>query len=286
MNNASVCAAKRNGFTLIELLVVIAIIAILAAILFPVFAKAREKARQTSCLSNEKQLGLGLLQYVEDYDESYPSGSSYADGRGWAGQLYSYTKSVAVYTCPDDSLTPTNVSYLGPYWVCSYAYNINLVTKPTTNGTSITNGVTTLAALNAPSSTVALSEISGNVAKVDNNNGHQDADSAATFGAYRFDGYGPSGSVTGDTGYLGNPAVVNTAYSLNPVGRHTNGSNFLMTDGHAKYLLGSRVSPGTSAENTTDAQAANSPSYGGTATPTAAGTSCANPIFTATYSTN
>ncbi len=60
---------SRSGFTLIELLVVIAIIAILAAILFPVFAKAREKARQTSCASNEKQIALGILQYVQDYDE-------------------------------------------------------------------------------------------------------------------------------------------------------------------------------------------------------------------------
>ena len=61
-----------KGFTLIELLVVIAIIAILAAILFPVFAQAREKARQTSCLSNQKQIGLGIMQYVQDYDETYP----------------------------------------------------------------------------------------------------------------------------------------------------------------------------------------------------------------------
>ena len=68
---------KRNkGFTLIELLVVIAIIAILAAILFPVFAKAREKARQASCASNEKQLGLAIIQYVQDYDETFPAASA------------------------------------------------------------------------------------------------------------------------------------------------------------------------------------------------------------------
>src|ERR1700693_459962 len=93
-----------RGFTLIELLDVIAIIAILAAILFPVFAKVREKARMTSCLSNEKQLGLGVTQYVQDNDELFPSGNK-GDGAGWAGQIYPYVKSVAVYHCPDDSST-------------------------------------------------------------------------------------------------------------------------------------------------------------------------------------
>ena len=91
----------NKGFTLIELLVVIAIIAILAAILFPVFAKAREKARQTSCASNEKQLGLALIQYVQDYDEFYPR--SY----DWAFETYSYVKSVGAYKCPDDSAAGT-----------------------------------------------------------------------------------------------------------------------------------------------------------------------------------
>ena len=79
--------SRRTGFTLIELLVVIAIIAILAAILFPVFAKVREKARQTACLSNMKQLGLAFVQYSQDYDEMNPDGVSwyYPGGNGWAG---------------------------------------------------------------------------------------------------------------------------------------------------------------------------------------------------------
>ena len=78
-------AHKRAGFTLIELLVVIAIIAILAAILFPVFAKAREKARQIACASNMKQIGLGIIQYTQDNDETFPSGVW--SGSGWAGAI-------------------------------------------------------------------------------------------------------------------------------------------------------------------------------------------------------
>src|SRR2546423_6076610 len=86
----------RPGFTLIELLVVIAIIAILAAILFPVFAKARENARKTSCLSNLKQMGLGLMQYSQDYDECMPKGASNNRGNGWGGPVFPYVKSAQV----------------------------------------------------------------------------------------------------------------------------------------------------------------------------------------------
>ena len=92
------------AFTLIELLVVIAIIAILAAILFPVFAKVREKARQSSCASNMKQMTLGILQYQQDYDEMFPMGeTNYANGwYGWPTEIAPYIKSTAVLTCPDD----------------------------------------------------------------------------------------------------------------------------------------------------------------------------------------
>jgi prepilin-type N-terminal cleavage/methylation domain-containing protein len=83
LDQSSARLTSGGGFTLIELLVVIAIIAILAAILFPVFQSSREKARQTACTSNEKQIGLGVLAYVQDYDECYPSGpemgQNYAD---------------------------------------------------------------------------------------------------------------------------------------------------------------------------------------------------------------
>src|SRR5438552_4097577 len=75
---------QRRGFTLIELLVVIAIIAILAAILFPVFAQAREKARQISCVSNQKQIGTATMMYIQDYDELFPTAVPYSPGTGWA----------------------------------------------------------------------------------------------------------------------------------------------------------------------------------------------------------
>jgi prepilin-type N-terminal cleavage/methylation domain-containing protein/prepilin-type processing-associated H-X9-DG protein len=99
---------KLRGFTLIELLVVIAIIAILAAILFPVFAKVREKARQTTCVSNLKQIGLGVAQYTQDYDETLPSGW-YPDPSGsngyysWNANIVPYIKSSAVFACPSNS---------------------------------------------------------------------------------------------------------------------------------------------------------------------------------------
>ena len=112
--------SQKAGFTLIELLVVIAIIAILAAILFPVFAKVREKARQTSCLSNEKQLGLAFVQYTQDYDECYPGTLYY--GNGWSSRIYPYVKSIGCYTCPDD---PTAAG-VGQNAI-SYGLNDNLV---------------------------------------------------------------------------------------------------------------------------------------------------------------
>ncbi len=100
-------ARSRKGFTLIELLVVIAIIAILAAILFPVFARARENARRTSCQSNLKQIGLGWMQYAQDYDElivNYSSnGASGGNAVSWTAVLQPYLKSRQIFTCPSNS---------------------------------------------------------------------------------------------------------------------------------------------------------------------------------------
>ncbi len=99
---------KRNAFTLIELLVVIAIIAILAAILFPVFAQAREKARSVSCLSNCRQLGMSISMYAQDHDEAYPfghisDGDVMGDAKSWVDTIQPYSKSPLIHHCPSDS---------------------------------------------------------------------------------------------------------------------------------------------------------------------------------------
>ncbi|MBU0606577.1 MAG: DUF1559 domain-containing protein [Armatimonadetes bacterium] len=104
---------KRHGFTLIELLVVIAIIAILAAILFPVFAKAREKARQSSCSSNLKQIALGVIQYSQDYDEKFPNAVTGTPPAIWLLNevLAPYIKNEQIWQCPSkkDSVVLTNL---------------------------------------------------------------------------------------------------------------------------------------------------------------------------------
>src|SRR5919108_973651 len=118
----TVMRLRRTGFTLIELLVVIAIIAILAAILFPVFAQAREKARESACLSNVKQLGLALQIYAQDYDETLPNHAADTDNflapkapANWAKALSPYAKNTQIFSCPSAPLDPRLKSASPPF---------------------------------------------------------------------------------------------------------------------------------------------------------------------------
>ena len=196
---------KRTGFTLIELLVVIAIIAILAAILFPVFARARENARRTSCQSNLKQIALGVFQYKQDYDEKLPV-PAYSNGAGtsaspygWADSLQPYLKSTQILVCPSNTTsTPidmTGVPGYGPGSKRSYRMASYLMAS-------------SLSAVNAPALTVQL----------------VDARNTGTTPATWYFGY--EADATGQ---------VNDGGSQNV--RHLNTLNFLYADGHVKALV-------------------------------------------------
>lgn len=115
---------QDRAFTLIELLVVIAIIAILAAILFPVFAQARESARRAACLSNSKQMGTGMMMYIQDYDETTPSVFAYTDGTrvDTFMLLQPYIKNLQVFYCPDYNVTNSSCAFAVP---AGYPANTN-----------------------------------------------------------------------------------------------------------------------------------------------------------------
>jgi len=214
--------SKPQGFTLIELLVVIAIIAILAAILFPVFQKVRENARRTSCLSNEKQLGLGFTQYVQDSNEKFPCANAIVGTgnagfpNGWANMIYPYVKSTGVYSCPDDSAANPRVSYSMNYYIWNHA-----------NGGQ--DKGQKLSRVTAPASTVLLYEGGSR----DPLKGQTPADPSLPLNGK--DATNAAGNSDWDTGNAAQLAK----WHDNSVSQST---NYLAMDGHAKYLKVSSVS--------------------------------------------
>lgn len=166
---------NRKAFTLIELLVVIAIIAILAAILFPVFGRARENARRSSCQSNLKQIGLGIMQYTQDYDETMPGVSlATATTTRWEDAVQPYVKSRQLFVCPSNTSTTFFTGTTGT-WLNHYLGNGNNnlaasagsgfnFRRPmdATDPSGSAYVTTTLSAIQAPAQCILVSENQGN----------------------------------------------------------------------------------------------------------------------------
>ena len=256
----------RRGFTLIELLVVIAIIAILAAILFPAFARARENARRASCQSNLKQIGLGILQYTQDYDEKFVNlSTNQGGGGGWAGKLYPYVKSAQIFVCPSTRVVDTSDSSYKDYPIgANYGLNNNLASAAI--GKS-------LSSVSAAASTVLLCEqitgrTAGGVPAASVNLTDPNEDFTATFNGYNVVGQGNAACGTWgnlpQTGTLGGRANVNFGKlgcwnhdpDLFSTPIHFDGSNFLAVDGHVKWLKPGQVSGGATALAPGNAQSA------------------------------
>ena len=197
----------RRGFTLIELLVVIAIIAILAAILFPVFARAREKARQASCLSNGKQLGIAFQTYVQDYDETIIL--EYGASPTWPSRIMPYVKNNQVFSCPSSQFKFDGSSSY------SLSIGINLWSSyyPGWAGHMMT-----LAQCNRPSETMIFSDSTITHTNPEN----MDA------GGYWLVQTGP---------------FTTTASRGKIAARHNRGANITYIDGHSKWLEATNVPP-------------------------------------------
>jgi prepilin-type N-terminal cleavage/methylation domain-containing protein/prepilin-type processing-associated H-X9-DG protein len=218
-------ATPRNGFTLIELLVVIAIIAILAAILFPVFARARENARRASCQSNLKQLGLGIMQYTQDYDENYLIHVDATTGNAklWPQIVQPYLKSEQIFSCPSRSDVTFNggydstVAYGYNYWMSRYYYPD-----------------ATQAGIQRPSETVLVTETGG---------------SGPPSGGYYLFYASYYGAVADRANTTYGFDVPTAAARLSD--RHFDGLNVLWVDGHVKWVKRALLESDTGANNTT-----------------------------------
>jgi prepilin-type N-terminal cleavage/methylation domain-containing protein/prepilin-type processing-associated H-X9-DG protein len=231
---------KSFAFTLIELLVVIAIIAILAAILFPVFAQAREKARQTQCLSNTKQIGTGLMMYIQDYDETTPlilygPTSGVGGSPHWQDLLYPYIKNEQLFNCASDSFTGSgahkyvNVATRGNNrWYGSYGVNNAYyagsgvsgvtTTPPSSESDNTTNRIVTIASIALPADTVWACEVITGGAN----------------GDFGWNGVGGFGGNTGTPKWLYPGSNPRYTWRGNIVERHSGMTNVLWCDGHSK----------------------------------------------------
>ncbi|HEY3328711.1 MAG TPA: DUF1559 domain-containing protein [Capsulimonadaceae bacterium] len=246
MNRTTGKAESTQGFTLIELLVVIAIIAILAAILFPVFATAREKARQSSCQSNEKQIGLALLQYVQDFDEQLPVAMYAPSSTFWVTIIAPYAGQglsanfAGFYTCPSDPNAATGVNNVGRK--ISYAINVTqpFITAPTApwwrykDASNVwhTYGVQMNTIADVPG-TIMIAEIASKDAVYVGGAGYAEVTNPV------FDTAKPQ------YGYLTQDVLNSQAMSINPstntvqtipIARHSGGWDYLFCDGHVKWL--------------------------------------------------
>ena len=264
----------KKAFTLIELLVVIAIIAILAAILFPVFSRARENARRSSCQSNLKQIGLGLMQYTQDYDEMMPCGvngtGDFQRLEGWGNQIFPYVKSQQIFVCPSDTTSAT-----APNAPISYAINQNLRQSNPANGGWFAPAK--LSILNATAKTVAFFEIdnrTGNVTQTGENNSTAGRGPDTSGGAGYLDlARYATGQMSGK-GTIGNSN--GNVSNLYRDGRHLEGANYAFADGHVKWLKGSAVSAGASNPNPNCPQDRTGATCGTTSSNVAAGTDAPN----------
>lgn len=219
-------SGANAGFTLIELLVVIAIIAILAAILFPVFARARENARRSSCQSNLKQIGIGFMQYIQDYDERYPQtfnsdATSMAPQANvfWPQLLQPYIKSVQVFSCPSQKKVGQSQMTVTPWSTadnCNFAYNVAIGNRGFANLAIHQSKIGT-------SSEVFLI---------------WDADIANGGNNFASDWTSGPANDADRPGYSG-PTVVPAPAS--PRGLHLDGENYLYCDGHVKWYARSSV---------------------------------------------